>query len=380
MKQYKFFIATVFVVLLFCTRCKFNKKPKKTSVYKIDTIIKPKYARGFLITRNNKTKKTTLYINNYNDTIHYNLISKKTLVKNKTTSKNIEIPITKFIASSTTDIPFFEALEVDQELIGFSETKYISSPKTRKRVNNGIIQEIGNTHQLNIEKILELQPKLFIGFNVTKKNKSIQLLERNGIPTLINNSWLETHPLARTEWIRLFGFLFEKQKKADSIFKTIEKNYNVLKKVATKATKSSTILSGNLYRDVWYTPAGESFEANLIKDANGNYLWKISKGTGSLSLSIETVLEKGQNADIWLGGGMFNSITELINFEEKYQLFDVIKTKKIFTKDLTQGSTGGILYFETGALRPDWILEDLIQIFHPNLVSKKPFHFYKQLK
>jgi len=52
---------------------------------------------------------------------------------------------------------------------------------------------------------------------------------------------------------------------------------------------------------------------------------------------------------------------------------------EVFTKDLTQGETGGILYFETGSLRPDWILEDLIQIFHPNLIPEKSFHFYKKL-
>ena len=378
MKPFKFFIAPFFIVLLFCTRCKFNNQSVAPSLLTTDTLLKPKFANGFLITRNNKT--TTLHINNSNDTLHYNLVSKKIPVKNKNTNPTIQIPIKKFIASSTTDIPFFEALNTDHKLIGFSETKYISSPKTRKRIDNNEIQEIGNTLQLNIEKILELQPELFIGFNTTSKNKSIHLLERNGITTLVNNSWLETNPLARTEWIKLFGYLFDKQNKADSIFNAIEKNYNLLKKVTLKATQYPSVLSGNLYKDVWYTPAGESFEANLIKDAKGDYLWKNSKGTGSLSLSIETVIEKGQKATIWLGGGMFDTTADLVKFEEKYDLFKAVKTKKVYTKDLMQGATGGILYFETGALRPDWILEDLIQIFHPNLIEKKPFHFYKPLK
>jgi len=76
--------------------------------------------------------------------------------------------------------------------------------------------------------------------------------------------------------------------------------------LAKKATLKPTVLSGNMYKDVWYTPAGNSFEAKLINDANGDYLWKNSKGTGSLSLSIEAILEKGQNANIWLGGGSFH--------------------------------------------------------------------------
>jgi len=384
MKHFKFFIAPFFITLFFCSRCDF-KKNKTSVVTTLDRIIKPKYASNFFISKNPNKQYFSLHIiapSKQNDTFSYRLISKKKDDRLKISKAQITLstPISRFIASSTTDIPFIEALENEKSLVGFTETKYISSKKTRQLINKNKIKNVGNVSQLNSEVILEILPELFISSSPVEQNKNLTFLKRNNINTLLNTSWLEQHPLGRAEWIKVFGYLFEKEKKADSIFNKIEANYNNLKKIARETQTLPTVLSGNLYKDVWYTPAGNSFEAKLIADANGDYLWKNSKGTGSLSLSIETILDKGQTTDIWLGGGMFSTIKDLTTFEKKYALFKATKTKNTYTKDLTQGETGGLLYFETGVLRPDWILEDLIQIFHPNSAFKKPFHYYKKLK
>lgn len=368
-------VSLLFVIYLSITSCDFNFNSKASLNKNIDTILKPTYAKGFFITQNNKTK--TLHIVNTNNTTKYQLVENSN--KNSTLENKIVIPVKKIIASSTTDIPFFESLGCTQNLVGFSQTNYISSIKTRELIQNNSIKEVGKIAQLNTEVILDLQPELFISSSSPTDNKNLSFLKQNNITILHNTSWLETHPLGRAEWIKVFGYLFNKQQQADSIFSSIETNYKSLLKIANQSEKQPTVLSGNLYKDVWYTPAGASFEAQLIKDANGNYLWKNSLGTASLPLSIEAVLDKGQKAEIWLGGGLFNSIEELSNFEEKYTLFDAIKTKQVYTKDLTQGTTGGIWYFEIGALRPDWILEDLIQILHPTLLPKKAFHFYRKL-
>ena len=60
------------------------------------------------------------------------------------------------------------------------------------------------------------------------------------------------------------------------------------------------VLSGAMHKDVWYLPGGASSEAIFLKNANVNYLWEDTTANGSLALSFETVLEKAQNADLWL--------------------------------------------------------------------------------
>lgn len=359
---------------IICTNCNTTTQKQANSTPVIDTILKPKYARGFFITQ--KNNKKTLHINDTKNTLKYNLTNNS---NGKSSVNSIDIPVSKIIASSTTDIPFFEALTATKSLIGFSETNYISSKKTRTHIKDKKIKDVGKINQLNTELILELQPELFISSSPAASNKNLSLLEKHDITVLQNTSWLETHPLGRAEWIKVFGYLFQKKLKADSIFTSIEMQYLMLKKAASQTNHKPTILSGNLYKDVWYTPAGESFEAKLIADANADYLWRNTTGTASLSLSIEAVLEKGQKADIWLGGGLFKERKTLGNFENKYTLFKAFKNDKVYSKDLFQGSTGGIWYFEIGSLRPDWILEDLIRISHPDLLEDAPFHFYQKL-
>ncbi len=73
-------------------------------------------------------------------------------------------------------------------------------------------------------------------------------------------------------------------------------------------------------------PQGDSWAAQFIADANGNYLWKDSKGTGSLSLNLESVLEKGHDAEVWIGPGQFTTLDEIKNASKAYTQFKAFKT------------------------------------------------------
>ena len=55
-----------------------------------------------------------------------------------------------------------------------------------------------------------------------------------------------------------------------------------------------------MYQGVWYLPGGASYQAKIIEDAGGKYIWADDKSAGSLNLSYEEVLAKAHNADIWL--------------------------------------------------------------------------------
>jgi iron complex transport system substrate-binding protein len=50
-------------------------------------------------------------------------------------------------------------------------------------------------------------------------------LEKNGIKIIIQADWMEQTPLGKAEWIKLYGALFGKEKEANDIFNSIEKNY-----------------------------------------------------------------------------------------------------------------------------------------------------------
>lgn len=284
-------------------------------------------------------------------------------------------PIKRIVVTSTTHIPMLELLNEETSLVGFPNTKYISSKKTRELINQGKIKELGKEQSINTELLLYLQPGLVIGFSMNSNNKMYRNIEKAGIPVIINNDWQEKTPLGRAEWIKFFGVIFGKEKLADSIFKNIETDYLNAKKIALKATTKPKLLSGIMFNDKWNLPAGESFGAQFLKDANVNYPWQNSKGSGSLSLSFESVFNKAKDAEIWISPGFFNSYSQLKKANEHYSKFDAFLNKKIYNFVNRKGETGGILYYELAPIQPNIVLKDIIKTVHPELLPNyKPFY------
>ena len=265
-------------------------------------------------------------------------------------------------------------------MVGFPNLKYISSKKTRDNISKGRVKELGNNQDINTEVLLELAPDVVVGFTLDGNNKSLQTIKNTGIPVLINADWRETHPLGKAEWIKFFGALYNKNKQADSIFNTIETNYNQAKKLAQNTTLKPTVISGAMYKDIWYMPKGDSWAARFIKDANGDYLWKDTKGTGSIALNIESVLEIGQQANFWIGPGQFAAKEQLLDFNTVYGEFDAFKNDNIFSFTNKKGASGGVIYYELAPNRPDLVLKDIINILHPTLLKDYQPHFFEAIK
>ena len=213
---------------------------------------------------------------------------------------SIEVPIKKVIVTSTTHIPALESLGVENTLIGFPSTQYISSKKTRALIDTGKVRDLGSNQGLNTEVILDIQPDVIVGFSVDGDLKTYKNLEKNGQKIIFNGDWTEKTPLGKAEWIKFFGALYDLDEKATEIFNSIEKEYNSVLTLAKNTKKQPTIFAGAIYEDQWFLPQGDSWAAFFLKEANGNYLWKDSKGTGSLALSFESVLDKAKDADFWM--------------------------------------------------------------------------------
>ena len=253
--------------------------------------------------------------------------------------------------------------------------------KTRALIDSGKVKELGKEYAMNTEVLLELNPDVVIGFAMTKTNKSYNLIEQNGIPVLINGDWIEETPLGRAEWIKFFGVLFNKEKEADSIFRQIEKDYLATKELAQQSNLQTKILSGAIMRnDVWSLPAGESFVAQFLKDANLEYPWEDTEGKGSLNLSFESVFEKGQDADYWIAPGYFSSKKQMLKSNKLYKDFSAFQNDRIYTPSTKTGKTGGVIYFELGPTRPDLVLKDIIKITNPNLLPDYQLTFFELMQ
>ncbi|WP_439132536.1 ABC transporter substrate-binding protein [Polaribacter sp.] len=342
-----------------------------------------KYAKGFDIINYNGTKKLIIKsaYQNSEETFVYTIKRKKsnTIIDYK--YGVLQVPIEKIAVTSTTHIPMVELLAEENTIIGFPYAKYVSSQRTRALIDKGKIKEIGKENALNTEVLLNLDPELIVGYGVSSADKSLTTIKKAGINVIYNGDWLEKTPLGRAEWIKFFGVLFDKEKQADSIFKVIETNYLEAKKTASKTVKKPTVLSGAIMsKDIWNLPAGDSFVAQFLNDANLSYLWKDSEGKGSLSLSFESVFDKAQNADFWIAPGYFSSKKQMLTNTKLYAKFKAFKDNKIFTPTTKKGKTGGVVYYELAPTRPDLVLKDLIKITKPELLPNYELTFFEQMQ
>lgn len=294
--------------------------------------------------------------------------------------KSITIPIQTIVVTSTTHIPALELLGVENTLKGFPDTDYISSKKTRKLITDGKIKNVGKNESLNTEVLIDMNPDLIVSFSLNSSNPTLENLKKSGLNVILNGDWTEQSPLGRSEWIKFFGALYGLDTKANQIFSEIEKEYLATLAIAKNTTQKPSILCGALYQKQWYVPQGESWASLFLKDAQTNYLWKNTKGTGSLALPFEVVLEKAQNADFWIAPGDYSSLKQMSDSNPHYSEFDSFKNKKVYSYALNKGEKGGIIYFEWSSTRPDWVLKDLIKIVHPDLLPNHHLFFFQKLE
>lgn len=390
-------ILFLFCVALLLASCKKQAPEKETPASPVasTTVTTVKYADGFSLQhfKNYTLLEVSEAFPEANQIFRYALIPAATATQEKDSSEEaqlikllrdqgvdaiIKTPISKVVVTSTTHIPSLEMLGVIETLKGFPNLAYISSTLARKRIEQDSILELGQNESLNTELAIELQPDAVITFGVAGENKSVNSLQRAGIPVLYNGDWVEKNPLGKAEWIKFFGALYNKEQEADSIFKHIEQSYAATQRLLANITTRPTVLSGAMYRDVWYLPKGDSWQAKVLADAGGAYLWADTEGTGSSALSVESVLEKAQRAHYWIAPAQYTSYAKLKSDNPVYAQFEAFKNKKVYTFAKATGAAGGLLYYELAPNRPDLVLRDLAKILHPERIPAA-FTFFSPL-
>ena len=371
----------IFLFALLCTF--FSCKPTTKKETKTKVLNELKYAKGFVYEKHLKYIKVIVKTpyKGAKTPYEYIIVKGDTLIKPSNPNQIIiQAPIQKIIATSTTQIPILEALNSENLLKGYPNTNFVSSKKTRALIENGNVLDIGHEEHMNTELVLDLQPDVLFAFAVNNINKNFTTLKKAGIPIVVDASWLEETPLGKAEWIKFFALFLGKEKEADLVFNQITKNYKEALETLPKNISKPTILYGGIYNGIWYTPAGNSYISQMMKDAATNYYWQKWEGTGSLALQFEEVFVLAKDADFWFAPGYASNKKALIQKNKHYQQFKPYATNNIYTYTNTVGKTGGLLFFELGALRPDYILKDFIKICHPELLPNYETTFFKKLE
>lgn len=221
---------------------------------------------------------------------------------------------------------------------------------------------------MNIEQVIDLQPDLLMP-SPYESQGGYGRLEQMGIPIMECADYMEVSPLARAEWIRVYGMLFGVEQLADSLFKKIEQRYYELKTLASTCKERPRLLTERPLSGTWHVPNGESTTGILYRDAGADYLFADIPGSGASALSIEMVLDRAMHADLWLIKS-FGPLT-------KEQIIDDTPACKHIPARLLVCNTEEVPFFEETPFHPEYLLENLISVLHPELGVKAKHEYFR---
>lgn len=274
----------------------------------------------------------------------------------------LKSPLKNIVCMSSSSVAALCAVGADSVIAGVSGLDYLSEPIVHKRAEDGDVHDVGYENALDYEMLMRMAPDLVVTYTVGESEPPyLTRLRTLGLPVFVIYDHLEEHPLARAEYVRLFGALTGRLDKADTFFENVSDRYISLCSGTDEAPVR--VLMNIPYADSWYIPGRDSYMSRLINDAGGLVLGA-EKGSASERITIEDAFRLSQQADLWLCPGYCRTREQLEAIHHLFPHFGPIARKQpIYNNIRKVNAYGGNDFWESGAIRPDLILEDLSVIF-----------------
>ena len=296
------------------------------------------------------------------------------------TTDIVRTPLESNLVFTAPHCQLLTELGCQNAITGVCDKDYINIPDIKSRAQADAkvahpIMDCGSSMQPDIERIIALHPEALL-ISPFENSGGYGKLDKLRIPVIETADYMETSPLGRAEWIKLYGLLLGSSK-ADSLFSAIEKEYLQLKAEAAKLPLGLSILTERKTGNVWYVPGGKSTMGILLRDAHARYIFADDTHSGSLSMSPEQIIAKGNQVDVWafkyFGG---NALTkqDLLAEYQGYQALKAFQTGTVYETD-----TSCEPYFELTSFHPEILLREFIILSHPEAGDKfGKLRFYKK--
>ena len=288
----------------------------------------------------------------------------------------VRTPLSKALVYTGVHCALIHELGMVKSIGGICELQYIKVPEIIEGCQKGTIVNAGEGTNPDIEKIIDLHPDALL-LSPYENSGGHGQVEKLKVPIIECADYMETSALGSAEWIRFYGLLFHQCAKADSIFATVEKNYNELKALASSQAKKPKVMCELKSGSAWYVPGGRSTTGKLYMDAGADYLFSHYPNSGAVPLSFETVFDKAQDADVWLMKYNLPNDKTLSALREDYAPYTHFQAYR--EKQVYGCNTGHRTYYEDFPFHPDKVLKDLIKIFHPSLLPEYELKYFSKL-
>lgn len=223
-------------------------------------------------------------------------------------------------------------------------------PAAQEAMDAGTLIYAGKYSAPDYELILSEGCDLAIESTMIHHNPEVQeKLEQFGIPVLVERSSYESHPLGRTEWIKLYGVLLGLEEEAEAVFaEQTEKLDAVLSSESAGETKTVAFFYINSSGAVNVRRSND-YVSKMIELAGGSYVPDTGASDNALStmnMQMEEFYVKAKDADVLIYNstidGELSSIEQLLGKSELLADFKAVKSGDVWCtgKNLFQETTG----------------------------------------
>lgn len=343
--------------------------------------IVPEYARGFSVSYKDGYVLLDIQDPQHEEsaTFHYAFVKRGTRPAGIPDLYTvIETPVRSIICMTSLQLSSFIKMNALDKVVGITSTRHLFNKEMNERLKAGKTARIGIEGNFDNEVIMSMNPDLILISPF--KRGGYETLKDVGIPLIPHLGYKEMTPLGQAEWVKFAGLLLGEEQKANETFSVIATRYNELKALTTegKVKRRPVVLSGEMRGGNWYAVGGESFLAQLFKDAGADYFLKDDKRSGGVTLDFETVYNQGDEADYWRivnsYPGTF-SYKALKDQDPRYADFRAFKEKGIIYCNMKDTP-----FYESMPTEPEVVLADLLHIFHPDLLPDYTPVYYALLK
>ena len=219
-------------------------------------------------------------------------------------------PVRNIYLVSTSVMDLFLTLDgLDSVTLSGTQAEGWYLDEARAAMEDGRIAYAGKYSAPDYETILASGCGLAIENTMIYHTPEVkEQLEKFGIPVLVERSSYETDPLARMEWVKLYGILLGKQQEAEQLFDTQVQRVAPLEnqQPTGKTVAFFSITSNNLVT----VRKGSDYVARMIEMAGGSYVFADLTDSGNnlatINLSLEDFYAGAKDADVLL----YNSTIE----------------------------------------------------------------------
>ena len=236
------------------------------------------------------------------------------------------------------------------DVIRFTGTKAASwyLEEAREAVETGNILYAGNYSAPDYEQILAEGCDLAIENTMVYHTPEVkEQLEKFGIPVMVDYSSYETEPLGRTEWVKLYGLLADREEEAAEAFAGQQEAF---------ASIGDAEDTGKTVAFFYITSSGEvnvrkasDYLPKMIELAGGHYVFsdlgtEDDTASSTVSLQMEEFYAAAREADYLIYNstidGELSSAEELFGKSELLENFKAVREGNVYctTRDLYQSS------------------------------------------